>query len=456
MSDSFVVAIVGRPNVGKSALFNRMACAGASIVHKVSGVTRDRLYGTCCWRGQEFSVIDTGGLDLASEDDMIEAIRFQVEQALKESDALVFVVDIRAGLTTEDIEVAESLRTTGKPILVVANKADAKAQDEKALEFYRLGFPEVLPASAAHGLGVGDLLDRLLEIRDELRGKTVRGQQEEAGESGSDSACEPGLPIRVAVVGRPNVGKSSLVNALLGDLRMTVSVRPGTTVDAVDTPITWEGTRFVLVDTAGLRRPKVIGEKLEELSVARSLSAIKRSDVAVLVIDGTDSLSAQERRIAGFVRRNAVASLIVVNKTDLGFERGIVENQYRHAVLYQCRPVAYSPVLFTSCVTGRGLDKVFPEITRVYREYGKRIETAVLNRFLMEVTELNRPPKGAKFYYGTQVGQKPPHMVFFVGDPKSVTAMYRRYLEGQLRSRFGFQGTPIVMQFRERQRISRS
>ncbi len=445
MTDEFVVAIVGRPNVGKSALFNRMVASSASIVHKESGVTRDRLYGICRWGGQEFTLMDTGGLDLVSDDDMVQAIKSQVQQAVAEADALVFVVDIRAGLTTDDIEVAELLRMTRKPLVVAANKADVEAQDRKSLEFYRLGFPEVFPVSAVHGLGVGDVLDRLLQIRNEVKGASGPLLERE----------EEPQAIRVAVVGKPNVGKSSLVNAILGDDRMTVSKRPGTTVDAVDTPFLWEGTEFILIDTAGLRRPKAIGEKLEELSVGRALTAIRRSDVAVLVIDGTQELSAQERRIAGFIRRSAKASIVVVNKTDLGLVGGAMKAQYRSAALYQCRPIAYSNVLFTSCLTGEGVGRVIPEVAKVYQEYGRRIETSALNQLLTEATEMNRPPKGAKIYYGTQVGQRPPRMVFFVKDPSFMTEMYQRYLDSEIRKRFGFEGSPIVMEFRERQRTRR-
>lgn len=440
MPNNFTVAIVGRPNVGKSALFNRMVDNTSSIVHKESGVTRDRLYGTCQWEDQEFTVLDTGGLDLDSTDDMVQAIKVQVEHAIEESDMLLFVVDVRAGLTHEDIEVAEVLRRTKKPLLIVANKADTVASDPKAMEFYSLGFGEVHPVSAAHGLGVGDLLDRILEFR---------GEVEKAGPLQSP-AEEP--PVRVAIVGKPNVGKSSLVNALLGVDRMTVSARAGTTVDAVDTPLRYQDTDYVLVDTAGLRRPKVIGERLEELSVARALSAIKRADVAVVVLDGTDSPSSQERRIAGYILRNAKASVIVVNKTDLGLTDGVLADQYRAAALHELRPIGYSPVLFISCRTGKGVDKVLPEVRRVYEEYSKRIPTSALNDFLLEATELNRPPKDGKFYYGTQVGERPPRMVFFVKDPTKITGMYGRYLESEFRKRFGFSGSPIVMEFKERQR----
>jgi GTP-binding protein len=456
MARTYTVAIVGRPNVGKSALFNRMVGADASIVHKQSGVTRDRLYGTVAWEGKQFTLLDTGGLDLASRDDMVQAIQVQVEQAIKEADALLFVVDARSGLTPEDIDVAEVLRKTQKPLLLVANKCDVQAQDVKSLEFYRLGFGDVWPVSAAHGLGFGDLLDRLFERLVQAYGEELEPAEEvEEGRQGpeatGDAAAEEHA-IRVAVVGKPNVGKSSLVNALLGDERMTVSKKPGTTVDAVDTPFQWRGTDFVLVDTAGLRRPKMIGQRLEELSVGRALTAIKRADVAVLVVDATSAPSAQERRIAGYIERNARASIIAVNKVDLGIYEGASKSQFKAAVLSECRPIDYSEVLFVSCLTGSGVDGVLPEVLRAYGQYGKRIETSLLNEVVSEIAGVSPPPKEAKFYYATQVGEKPPRMIFFVKDPAKVTGMYKRYVEGGLRKRFDFKGAPIVMEFRERQR----
>lgn len=446
MPKRFTVAIVGRPNVGKSALFNRMVAAGAAIVHKQSGVTRDRLYGTCSWLGKEFTLLDTGGLDLGSSEHMVQAIRSQVEQALTEADALIFVVDARLGLTPEDLNVADLLRRRSIPLVVAANKCDTAHLDQKAMEFYELGFEDVFPVSALHGMGVGDLLDRVLEIMANDAG----ARPAEAGAGSAGEEAEP--PIRIAVVGKPNVGKSSLANAILGDDRMTVSQRPGTTVDAVDTSFTFEGTDLVLIDTAGLRRPKVIGDKLEELAVGRALGAVKRCDVAILMLDGREAPTAQDRRIAGYITRNAKGSVIVVNKVDLGLHAGTTEEQFRAAALYQCRPIGYSNVIFTSCVTGQGIDEVIPEVLAVYEEYGKRIETAVFNDFLMEATEVSRPPRQARFYYGTQVEVKPPHMVFFVKDPSAVTDTYRRYLEGQIRRRFGFTGVPIVMDFRPRRR----
>ena len=467
MPRQYVVAIVGRPNVGKSALFNRMVGASASIVHSESGVTRDRLYGKVRWQGREFTLLDTGGLDLVSEDDLVRAIGTQVEQALKEADALLFVVDIRTGLTPGDLEVAGFLRKTRKPLVLVANKVDIKAREDRVLEFHSLGFEKVMPVSAAHGLGVGDLLDLISEMLVSTYGEELTPEEDEdefkfparSDESEEGELAPPrqedtgyGGAIRVAIVGKPNVGKSSLVNALLGDQRMTVSKMPGTTIDAVDTPFSWNEKDYVLVDTAGLRRPKVIGEKLEELSVGRALSAGKRADVCLLVIDGSQVPSAQDRRIAGFIRRNARASIIVVNKTDLGVYADASREQFKAAILHECRPINYSEVLFISCLTGEGIGNVLPEVTRVFDQYTRRIETALLNQVVGEITGVSPPPKEARFYYATQVGERPPHMLFFVKDPSRVTDMYQRYLENDLRKRFDMRGVPIVMEFRERQR----
>lgn len=438
----FSVAIVGRPNVGKSALFNRIAGTSSSIVHRQSGVTRDRLYARCEWQGQEFTLIDTGGLDLSSSGEMVKAIISQVDQAMKEADILVFVVDARVGIMPEDLEVAQILRKTQKPVLVAANKCDGLGQEQRAVEFYSLGFPTVFPISAAHGLGTGDLLDAIVEQAEGLENVPPE-EIKEADEEGNG-------PIRVAIVGKPNVGKSSLVNQILGQERMTVSSVPGTTVDSVDVEFSYDGKDFVLVDTAGLRRPARIDEKLEELAVGRALRAIKRADVVLLLIDGTDYPTSQDRRIAGYIMRNAKASVILVNKVDLGLAYGMSQREYRDLVLHECRPIAYSNVFFVSCLTGKGINMILPEVIWTYEEYHKRIETSVLNRALSEITDFNPPPRDGKLFYCSQVEKGPPKIVFFVKDPSAIPQSYARYLEAEIRRRFGFRGVPIIMEFRPR------
>ncbi len=438
----FSVAIVGRPNVGKSALFNRIAGTSSSIVHRQSGVTRDRLYARCEWQGQEFTLIDTGGLDLSSSGEMVKAIISQVDQAMKEADILVFVVDARVGIMPEDLEVAQILRKTQKPVLVAANKCDGLGQEQRAVEFYSLGFPTVFPISAAHGLGTGDLLDAIVEQAEGLENVPPE-EIKEADEEGNG-------PIRVAIVGKPNVGKSSLVNQILGQERMTVSSVPGTTVDSVDEEFSYDGKDFALVDTAGLRRPARIDEKLEELAVGRALRAIKRADVVLLLIDGTDYPTSQDRRIAGYIMRNAKASVILVNKVDLGLAYGMSQREYRDLVLHECRPIAYSNVFFVSCLTGKGINMILPEVIWTYEEYHKRIETSVLNRALSEITDFNPPPRDGKLFYCSQVEKGPPKIVFFVKDPSAIPQSYARYLEAEIRRRFGFRGVPIIMEFRPR------
>lgn len=436
----FIVALVGRPNAGKSALFNRLVGRAASIVHETAGVTRDRLYGTCSWSGEEFTLLDTGGFDLASENELVKAIREQVERAIEEADALVFVVDAKSGLMPEDAEVAEILRKTKKPVIVAANKCDVPSHQARAYEFYQLGFSEVFPVSGLHGLGTGELLDRLVEL------KRSAGHVEEPQKPVADEA------IRVAIVGKPNVGKSSLANALIGTERMTTSPIPGTTVDAVDIPFTVGNDSFVLVDTAGLRRPARIEEAVEDLAVGKALSAVKRSDVSILVLDGSQVPSSQDRRIAGYIRRNGKASVIVVNKTDKGFFRDFNRDTMKSVVLGECYPISYSKVLFTSCATREGIGLVLPAVKEAFLQYSRRLATAELNKVLEFATEMRRPPGRGKVYYGVQVGERPPQMVLFVNDPSRFDDMYMRYLEGEIRRYFGFEGSPIVFELRARRK----
>lgn len=435
------VAIVGRPNVGKSALFNRIAGKGASIVHRTEGVTRDRLYTDCVWQGREFTLIDTGGFDLSHESEMSHAIRLQIERAMDEADVLVFVVDARDGLTPQDSEIADILRKKGKVVLVAANKCESLNEEHKALEFSALGFEKIFPISALHGLGIGELLDEIVCYARDT-------DQRETSENSLNDA------VKIAIVGKPNVGKSSLVNVILGEERMTVSDIPGTTVDAVDTLFRLGDKSYVFIDTAGLRRPARIEEKLEEMAVGRALAAIKRSQVVLLMLDGSDKPSAQDRRIAGYIQRKGKASIIVVNKTDLGLYEDLSPRDYQSLVLYQLRPIWYSPVVFTSVRLKKGIDKILPQVDEVFKEYSKRIETSILNQAMLEITDTRKPPRGSRFFYATQVDERPPRFVFFVKNPENIPEPYMRYIEGELRTRFGFKGTPLVLELRSRDRDS--
>ncbi|HHY35259.1 MAG TPA: ribosome biogenesis GTPase Der [Firmicutes bacterium] len=426
------VAIVGRPNVGKSALFNRIARANRSIVHSETGVTRDRLYAEVEWTGKAFRLVDTGGLLPGAEDDLTAAISHQVKAAIAEADELIFVVDGSQGVTPVDQDIAQILRESGKTILVAVNKCDIPRHKERALEFYTLGFSEVFPVSALHGLGVAELMDWI--VRD-IEASSVK-------EAPEDDV------VRVAVVGKPNVGKSSLVNALLGQERMTVAPVPGTTVDAVDTPFLYDGEPYVLIDTAGLRRPARVERELERLSVARSLAAVKRAHCVVVMVSANEMPVSQDRRIAGYVLRSQKASVIVVNKVDLGILAGASRKKFSEVVRSVLYPIAHSRILFVSCLTGEGVGDVLPAVRSAYREYSRRVGTSLINDVLREACEIMPPPGKVKILYGTQVDVRPPKVVLFTKGGARISAPYLRYLEGRFRGSFGFEGSPIVFEQR--------
>ena len=427
------VAIVGRPNVGKSALFNRMARSNRSIVHSETGVTRDRLYAEVEWAGREFRLVDTGGLVPGAEDDLAAAVSRQVKAAIGEADELLLVVDGSQGLTPLDQDVAEILRKSGKSVLVAVNKCDVAQHEERALEFYSLGFSEVFPVSAIHGLGVAELLDRI--ALDAGTTKNSEGPAEQA--------------VRVAILGKPNVGKSSLVNALLGEERMAVAPFPGTTVDSVDTPFTYEGEPYILIDTAGLRRPAKVDKELERLSVSRSLKAVKRADCAVVMLSADEMPVSQDRRIAGYVLRSEKASVIVVNKIDLGLAGGASRSKFADMVKGVLYPIAHSRVVFVSCLTGEGVGNVLRAVRDAYGQYSRRIQTSLINDVIREACEIMPPPRKVKILYGTQVGTRPPRVALFTR-PKGeeIPESYLRYLEGRFRGSFGLEGSPIIFQQR--------
>ncbi len=432
-----LVALVGRPNVGKSALFNRILRKRLAIVEDTPGVTRDRLYAETEWSGRRFGLVDTGGYVARPEDPLVEQVRWQAQQAVAEADVVVFVVDAQTGLVPGDQEVAEVLRRSGKPVVVAVNKADAPGDAAAvAVEFSALGLGDPVPVSALHGLRVGDLLDRVVE---HLPPPAPGGEQEE--------------PVRVAVVGRPNVGKSSLVNALVGSPRVVVDERPGTTRDAVDTWLRHRGRPFVLVDTAGLRRRARVREALEFYSVRRAQEALERSHVAVLVVDASEGVTDQDQRIAREVSDRGKALVVAANKWDL--VRGPLAGERAKQLYHALRHVSFAPVLFVSAKTGRNVTRVLDAALRADRAHALRVPTGPLNR-AVEAAEAAHPapadPRGRplKIYYATQVSTRPPTVALFVNHPEVATEAYLRHLEARLRERFDFEGTPLRFVLRAR------
>ncbi|HAL61879.1 MAG TPA: ribosome biogenesis GTPase Der [Chloroflexi bacterium] len=429
-----LVAIVGRPNVGKSTLFNRLVEEPRAIVEDLPGTTRDRLYADAQWGGVAFTLIDTGGLVLWTEDELTMQVRRQVELAMAEAEAILFLVDVAEGLTVGDEEIAELLRVSQKPLFLVVNKADNEARRLAATEFYSLGLGEPYPISALHGTGTGDLLDAL------VASFPPREEVEEAE------------GVRVAIVGRPNVGKSSLLNALLGWERAIVSESPGTTRDAIDTQMSWDSQLVTLIDTAGIRRRGRVQRGVEQYSVLRALRAIQRAHVVVLLLDAPQGVTAQDAHIAGYVMEEARGIVLVVNKWDLMQEADLSE--YAKEVRQAFRFIPFAPLLFVSALTGRRVGTVLETALRVYQERLRRVPTSGLNRLLREAVASHSPPskrgKRLRFYYATQAEVDPPTFVFFVNDPQLVHFSYRRYLENRLREAFGFEGTPLRLYFRRR------
>lgn len=433
-----VVAIVGRPNVGKSALFNRITGRRIAIVEGEPGVTRDRIHADASWIGRSFTLVDTGGLDFGKDaETFVQLARAQASVAVDEADVLLFVVDARSGLVPADRDVADVLRRSRKPVVLAVNKVDHPSVEEGLGEFYALGLGEPIAVSAEHGRAVGDLLD------------AVVGHFPEA-ESVDDDSDE----IRMAIVGRPNVGKSSLVNFLLGEERSIVSDVPGTTRDAIDTQLERDGERFTLIDTAGIRRKSRIDEAVEHYSVLRALRAVDRSDVCVLMLNGTELATDQDKRIGGYAHEAGKAIILVVNKWDLVDKDEKTMNAFEETIRREMGFLQYAPILFVSAKTGQRVHRLLELAVFVANQHALRIPTGRFNEVIHDAL-IRRPPpsdKGVrlKVLYGTQTGVKPPTFVLFVNDPKLMRYSYHRYLENQLREHFGFIGTPIVMRLRRR------
>jgi GTP-binding protein len=461
-----LVAIVGRPNVGKSTFFNRMIGERVAIVEDMPGTTRDRLYGDTDWNGRDFTLIDTGGLELGTDipvgqvgltgqpGDIMKHVMAQAQLAIEEADVIVFMVDARAGITAADEEVAELLRRTKKPVILGANKADNAARRMDAVEFYALGLGEPIVLSAIQGVGTGDLLDAIVE---------ALPPAEEMEEEEEDERP------RIAIVGRPNVGKSSLLNAFLGFQRSIVSEVPGTTRDAIDTELEFEGRKLVLIDTAGIRRRGRVGPGVEKYSVLRSSRAIERCDVAVLVIDASEGLAAQDTHIAGEIHEQAKGVVVVVNKWDLAQAQRRAEREgefpkpddeiasaeyYRRILMEGLKFIPYAPVIFTSAKTGYHVQSLLETVLSVADVRYLRVSTSRLNEVVQSAVRHHNPTvfrnKTLKIYYATQTQVNPPTFVFFVNDPEALHFSYERYLENQLRAAFGFKGTGIRLHFRAR------
>ena len=437
-----LVAIVGRPNVGKSTFFNKISGKRISIVEDVPGVTRDRITADAEWLGREFTLIDTGGIDPKSDDELLSQMREQAATAIELADVICFFADARDGLTEDDKEVANLLRKTRKPVLLVINKVDYLGLNDNLYEFYELGLGDPIGISSVNMLGFGDLLDQIIALLPENSSKDDPETQ----------------PIQLAIVGRPNVGKSSLTNRLLGEKRTMVSEIAGTTRDAIDSLYTDQnGVTFNIIDTAGIRRKRAIeDESLERYSVLRSIAAIRRCDVALMLIDANDGVTEQDTKIAGLIHDEGKAAVVIVNKWDmLEKETGTYE-KYKKKILDDLKFMTYAPILFISAKSGQRVDTVLDKVKEVYEIAGKRITTGILNDVLNDAVNDLQPPiqggKRLKIYYATQGGIRPPSFVLFVNEEKLMQFSYQRYLENYFRKSFDFTGTPIRFILREQKK----
>lgn len=425
-----IVAIVGRPNVGKSTLFNKIAGKRISIVEDTPGVTRDRIFSEAEWIGVTFLIIDTGGIEPYTEDIIMLQMKRQAEIAIETADVIIFVVDGKEGVNPTDIEVANLLRKANKPVVLACNKIDAPKYKDNIYEFYNLGIGDPIPVSAGQSLGLGDLLDEV-----------VKGFKKECQDQYSEEI------IKVAVVGKPNVGKSSIINSILGEERVIVSDVPGTTRDAIDTYFKKEKQEYVIIDTAGIRRKSKINETVERYSVIRAFAAIERADICLLVIDAEEGITEQDSKIAGFIHEEGRGIVIIVNKWDLVKKTDKSVQVYKDELLRVLPFMSYAPVIFVSALTGQRIPKILDMVDYVSKQHSLRVQTGVLNDIINEAVLMNQPSisggRRLNIYYGTQVTVKPPTFVIFVNDPLLMHFSYERYLENKIRKSFGFDGTPI-------------
>ncbi|MGP1541283.1 ribosome biogenesis GTPase Der [Peptostreptococcus stomatis] len=434
-----IVAVVGRPNVGKSTIFNKLTGTKISIVEDTPGVTRDRIFGEVEWLNKYFTIIDTGGIEPESDDIILSQMRNQAMLAVDMAHVILFVVDGKSGLTAADKEVADILRRTKKPVLLVVNKIDSKSQFDNVYDFYELGLGNPIAISGANSMGLGDLLDEVVENFPE-------GMNTEYDED----------VIRVAITGKPNAGKSSILNNILGEERVIVSPIAGTTRDAIDTYFEKDDNKFLLIDTAGIRRRSKVYENVERFSVIRSMSAVDRADVVLIVIDATEGVTEQDTKIAGIAHDEGKACIFVVNKWDLIEKDNKTMGNFRMSVREKFPFMTYAPILFVSAVSNQRIGRILETVVQVSAEQNKRVTTSVLNQVIGEAIMLNQPPsdKGRrlKIYYGTQTGVKPPTFNLFINDKELTHFSYTRYLENRLRENFGFEGTSIKIEYSQKKK----
>lgn len=432
-----IVAIVGRPNVGKSTLFNRLTHTKLAIVEDTPGVTRDRLYQDAEWNGKSFTLIDTGGIEMVSQDSMLNLVKKQAQVAIEEADLILFVADGKTGITIDDEEVAQMLRKTKKPVLLVVNKIENYDRPDQIYDFYQLGLGEPYAISASHGMNTGDLLDAVAEMLGDVE----------------EDDYDPDV-IKIAVVGRPNVGKSSLTNAILGKERSIVSDIPGTTRDAIDSPFSINGQDYVIIDTAGMRRKNKILDTTERYSVIRSLRSVDRADVVLMVINAEEGLLEQDQRIVGYAHEQGKGIVLVVNKWDLIEKDDKTYTTFEKKIRSELLFLQYAPMVFVSAQTKQRVNKIIEIVNFVAEQQNLRISTSVLNEIIRDAVQLNPAPtdKGRrlKILYATQSGVKPPTFVLFVNEPEIMHFSYERYLENKIRESFGFEGTSIKFVVKKR------
>jgi len=435
-----VVAIIGRTNVGKSTLFNRIAGRRKAVIDDLPGLTRDRNYTEANWEGKDFILIDTGGFEPLCYENLATKIREQTQLAIEEADIIIFLADGRAGLNPSDSEIVRMLQSTEKPICYVVNKIDGPKQRENMVEFYQLGVDFLFPISAKHKLGVYELMS---EVSANFPSLT---QEEETKNS----------HVKIAIVGRPNVGKSSLINKILGSKRLLIDESPGTTRDSIDTNFTLNDQKYLLIDTAGIRRKSRVSLRFEKYCIVEALKSLDRCDIAILLIDALEGVTQQDARIAHFIYEKGRSCIIAINKWDLIPKDNTTYNSYLKRIRYDLKFLEFAPTIFISALTGQRVSDILKIAPRIYKHHRRRIPTHQLNKILNQAIQYHHPPsfknKALKFYYSTQIAEAPPHFVIFTNYPQAVHFSYRRFLINQIREHFEFEGTPIRLSFKQRKR----